>query len=72
MHGARAALPVIATLLCSGERDRFANAIQQRCSRINVQLVVLAIDTQSNGNRAVDWGATDCAIGCLLDGATYR
>jgi hypothetical protein len=52
MHRTRATLPVIATLSCSRKRNRFAEAIQQRGARIDVQFVLLAINPQREGNGA--------------------
>src|SRR5262249_1012261 len=46
----RAALPVIAPLLGSGEGDRFPQAIEQRCARVDATPMSLAIDVQRDGN----------------------
>src|SRR5262245_39468071 len=52
MHGACAALPVVAALLRPGESNRLTDAIEQRRPRINAKLPVLAVDTQRDGDRA--------------------
>jgi hypothetical protein len=70
MHGARAALPMVATLLRSGECDGFAYAIQQCCSRINIQFVVLAIDTQRDRDRTLDSWVIDFAFARWFGSAT--
>jgi hypothetical protein len=46
MHRARAALTVIAAFLRAGEGDRFANTIQQRRARIDLEAVVFAVNPQ--------------------------
>src|SRR5688572_11868762 len=46
MHGARSALAVIATLLGARERDRLAQAIEQRCARVDAELMQLSIHAQ--------------------------
>ena len=46
MHGARAALPVVAAFLRSGQRHCFTNAIQQRCPRIDAERVFFTVDAQ--------------------------
>jgi hypothetical protein len=54
VHCASAALAVVATFLCSRQRHRLANTIQQRRPRIYSELMVLAINPQSNWDRALD------------------
>ena len=46
MHGAGAALTVIATFLRAGEGDSLANTIQQRRARIDSKVVVFAVNPQ--------------------------
>ncbi len=50
MHGAGAALPMIAALLRPGQVHRLANAIQQSSPRINPQLAILPVDTKRDRN----------------------
>jgi hypothetical protein len=54
MHGACAALPVITTLFCAGKRNCFTDAIQQSGARIDVKLMVLAVDPENHRNRSLD------------------
>jgi hypothetical protein len=44
MHGAGAALPMIATLFCPGEVQMFAQQVEKRRPVVNVKLMPLAID----------------------------
>jgi len=60
MHRARAALPVIATLLGAGERDGFTDAIEQRGSRVNAKLVTSAVDAQRDRNGPLDIRRLGC------------
>src|ERR1700682_4026228 len=41
VHGARAALSVVAALLCSGKGDRLTNAIEQRRPQVNEKPLLL-------------------------------
>ena len=52
VHRARAALAVITALLRSGESNGLAEAIEQRRSRIDAKLVLLAIDAQRDWHGA--------------------
>jgi hypothetical protein len=45
---------VVTTLLCSGEGDGLADAVEERSTGIDAQLAVLAIDAQGNRNCALD------------------
>ena len=54
MHRARAALPVITTLLCASKGYSFTDAIQQSRPGIDAKLVVRAIDAENQGNRPLD------------------
>ena len=56
MDRAGAALPVITTLLCTGKAYCFADAIQESGSRIDVKLMVVAVDPQNYGNGRRDVG----------------
>src|SRR5947207_1422190 len=62
MYRARAALPVIAAFFCSSESERVANAIQQAGSRINTQSMVLAVNAQSDWDRALDFRRLPCGL----------
>ena len=53
MDGACAALAVIASFFRPGERDSFADAIEQRRSRIDAKLAILSVDAQR------DWDSAD-------------
>src|SRR5437016_3162557 len=72
MHGAGAALSVIATFLGSGERHCFANAIKQSGPRIDAKLVVLAVNAQRNGDSALDVWPSTGRIGVALHGSVFR
>ena len=54
MHGAGAALTVIAALLCAGKGDDLANTIQQRRAGIDSKVVVLAVNPQRDWGRSVN------------------
>ena len=54
VHGARAALPVVAALLRAGEGDGLAEAIEQRRPRVDAQPLLLAVDAQRDRDRALD------------------
>src|SRR5258705_6576572 len=54
MHRTCAALPVVAALLRSCESNGFTDAIEERRTRVNAKLVVLAVDTQRDRDRALD------------------
>ena len=54
VHRARATLAVVAALLCTGEDDALANAIEQCGSRIDAKLAVHAIDAQDDRDRSLD------------------
>src|SRR6266851_479496 len=49
MHGAGAALAVVAAFLGAGQVNGFAQAIQERRARVEAQPVLAAIDTQNQG-----------------------
>jgi hypothetical protein len=49
MHGAGAALAVIAAFLGAGQGNGFAQAIQERRARVEAQPVLASIDAQSQG-----------------------
>jgi hypothetical protein len=49
MHGASAALAVIAAFLGAGQGNGFAQAIQERRARVEAQPVLASIDAQSQG-----------------------
>jgi hypothetical protein len=55
-HGAGAALPVIAPLLCSSKLQMLAQQIEDRHTRVNIELVLLFVDGQRE---------TYCAAGPL-------
>ena len=46
VHRARAALPVIASLLRTGEMQMLAQAIEQRRAWIDAQVMLLAVNTK--------------------------
>src|SRR5580704_2893228 len=50
MHGARAALPVVATLLGSEEMYVLANCIEKRDARFKPQAVLAPIDSENHGH----------------------
>ena len=50
VHGARAALAMIASLLRAGQMQVFSKTIEKRCARIDPQIVFLPVNTQGNGN----------------------
>ena len=54
VHGARAALPVVAALLRAGEGDGLAEAVEQRRPRVDAEPVLLAVDAQRDRDRALD------------------
>src|SRR5258707_12641947 len=65
VHGTRAALPMVAALSGSCERNRFSEAIKQRCSRIKSELVVLTVDVERDRDRALN-GRTIRMYTCTL------
>src|SRR5579864_5257864 len=68
MHSARAALPMIAALFRSGERNRFTNAIEQRCSRIYPQWMLFTVNAQCDGDGALTGRIPPCSLGPALAG----
>jgi len=54
MHCTCAALPVVTALLRSGESNGLTNAIEERRTRVDAKLAVLAIDAQRDRDRALD------------------
>src|SRR5258705_12013611 len=54
MHRTCAALPVITALLCPGKSNGFTDAIEQRRTRVDAKLAVLAVDAQGDRDRALD------------------
>src|SRR6266849_4221102 len=54
MHRTCAALPVVTALLCSGENNGLTDAIEERRSRVDAKLEVLAVDAQRDRDRALD------------------
>src|SRR5262249_27949846 len=70
VHGTGAALTMIATLFCSGERNHLTEAIQQGGPRINAYWVILAVDAQSDRNRALA-GGRGCSC-TFVDGSGSR
>ena len=63
MDGAGAALAVVAALLRAGEVSSFAQAVEQRRARIDVKLVLLAVDPQRDWHRAAPPGRRN-VTGC--------
>ena len=57
MHRARAALAVVASFLRSGQMQVLAEAIEQRRARIELQIVLLAVHTQTDWNGAFYCGS---------------
>ncbi len=53
VYGARTALAVITSLFRAGQMQVLTEAIEQRRARIDAQIVLLAIDTQGDRNRAL-------------------
>jgi hypothetical protein len=51
VYSARTALAVIASLFRSGEMQIFAKAIEKSRARIDPKIVLLAVDTQCDGDR---------------------
>jgi hypothetical protein len=54
MHRTCAALTVVTTLLRSSQDNSFADAIEQRCPRVNTKLAVLAVDAENDGHGSLD------------------
>ena len=63
VYGAGAALAVVATLLCAGHVEVFAQAVEQRGARVDVQVVLFAVDAQSD---------RDCAFNPVRAGGCSR
>jgi len=49
MHGAGAALAVVAAFLRAGEQDDFTQAVQKRGARVEAQPMLISVDAQSQG-----------------------
>jgi len=49
MHGAGAALAVVAAFLRAGEQDDFTHAVQKRGARVEAQPMLISVDAQSQG-----------------------
>src|ERR1700730_2562945 len=67
MHGTRAALPVVTALLGSGESNSLTDAIEERRTRVDAKLAVLAVDAQRDRDCALDVRAVRsfCGRGAL-------
>jgi hypothetical protein len=59
VDGACAALPVIAALFCAEHLEILAQGVEESDPRLKHELVVFAVDAQSDGNRAGN------SAGCL-------
>jgi hypothetical protein len=61
MHRTGAALPVIATLLRSGEDYGLTDAIEQRRPWVDAEFAILAVDAQGDRDRPLDvWLVHTC------------
>src|SRR5436190_24379272 len=73
MHRTGTALPVITTLLRSGESNGLTDAIEQRCPRVNAKLAVLAVNAQRDRDRPHDvWLVRNCLGRAARLGSTVR
>ena len=69
VHGAGAALAAIACLLRAGQRQLFAQRIEQRHARLNRDRARLAVDSQVHGDEFEASLAASGAAGCWIAGS---